>query len=45
MPIVRPAPTLGEHSQEVFFRVLGMNEEQYQALKESGITGNEATKK
>lgn len=43
--IVRPAPTLGEHSREVFARVLGMTREQQQALEDCGITGTLATRK
>ncbi|HBP31426.1 CoA transferase [Advenella sp. FME57] len=43
--IVRPAPTLGEHSHEVFSRVLGMTQEQQQALQDCGITGTSATRK
>ena len=43
--IVRPAPTLGEHSREVFSRVLGMTRQQQQALEDCGITGTSATRK
>lgn len=43
--VVRPAPTLGEHSREVFARVLGMTREQQQALEDCGITGTLATRK
>ena len=43
--IVRPAPTLGEHSREVFWRVLGMTQEQQQELEDRGITGTCATRK
>lgn len=43
--IVRPAPTLGEHSREVFSRVLGMTEKQQQALEDCAITGTLATRK
>ena len=43
--ITRPAPTLGEHSREVFCRVLGMTQEQQQALEDCGITGTAASRK
>jgi crotonobetainyl-CoA:carnitine CoA-transferase CaiB-like acyl-CoA transferase len=43
--IVRPAPTLGEHSAEVFSRVLGMTQQQLRELEISGISGTTATKK
>jgi crotonobetainyl-CoA:carnitine CoA-transferase CaiB-like acyl-CoA transferase len=43
--IVRPAPTLGEHSKEVFSRVLEMSVEQLSELESAGITGTVATKK
>lgn len=43
--IVRAAPTLGEHSREIFSRVLGMTLEQLQALEDAGITGTMATRK
>jgi len=45
MEIVRPAPTLGEHSHEVFSLVLGMTQEQQQSLVDYGITGSVAIKK
>ncbi|MGH8811670.1 MAG: CoA transferase, partial [Advenella sp.] len=43
--IVHPAPTLGEHSREVFSRVLGMTQEQQQALEDGAISGTSATRK
>jgi crotonobetainyl-CoA:carnitine CoA-transferase CaiB-like acyl-CoA transferase len=43
MKIIRSAPTLGEHSREVFNRVLGLSEEQFFKLEEKGITGTQAT--
>lgn len=43
--VVRPAPTLGEHSREIFSRVLGMTQARQQSLEACGITGTSATKK
>lgn len=43
--VIRSAPTLGEHSREVFARVLGLTQAQQQALEACGITGTAATKK
>ena len=37
----RPAPCFGEHSQEVFFEELGINEEEYLSLVNLNITGTE----
>ena len=45
MEVVRPAPTLGEHSREIFSRVLGLTQEQQLRLEEHGITGTSATKR
>ncbi len=42
---VRAAPTLGEHSREVFSRVLGMTRQQLQGLEDRAITGTSATRK
>lgn len=38
---VPPAPLLGEHSREVFSRLLQMTEDEYLQLEEQGITGTE----
>lgn len=45
LDISRVAPTLGEHSREVFSRVIGLTQEQVDALEKSGITGTLATRK
>lgn len=45
LAISRVAPTLGEHSREVFSRVIGLTQAQMDALEKSGITGTAATKK
>ena len=45
MEVVRPAPTLGEHSREVFSRVLGLTQTQQQLLEEHRITGTSAIKR
>lgn len=45
LEICRVAPTLGEHSHEVFSRVTGLTAEQVEALESSGITGTVATRK
>ncbi|MNL70061.1 Succinyl-CoA:(R)-benzylsuccinate CoA-transferase subunit BbsF [compost metagenome] len=45
LEIRRVAPTLGEHSREVFARVTGLTGEQVDALESSGITGTVATRK
>ena len=37
----RPAPCFGEHSQQVFFEELGINEEEYLGLVNLNITGTE----
>lgn len=42
---IRSAPTLGEHSQEVFKRILGINSEQFLKLEQKGITGTQAIMK
>lgn len=42
---IRSAPTLGEHSQEVFERILGINSEQFLKLEQKGITGTQAIMK
>lgn len=42
---IRSAPTLGEHSQEVLSRVLGISAEQFLTLVQKGITGKDATMK
>ena len=38
--VVRPAPLHGEHSREVFARLLGMTAEEFAALETEGITGS-----
>ena len=38
---VRPAPLLGEHSREVFAELLGMTDEEYEALVAAGVSGIE----
>ena len=43
--VVRPAPTLGEHSQEIFKKLLGLTDEKIRELEEKGITGTLATSK
>ena len=40
VPLVRPAPCMGEHSFEVFREELGMGEAEYQELVEAGVTGD-----
>ena len=40
VPLVRPAPCMGEHSFEVFREELGMREAEYQELVEAGVTGD-----
>jgi len=45
LEIRRVAPTLGEHSREVFSRVAGLTGVQVDALESSGITGTVATRK
>lgn len=42
---IRSAPTLGEHSQEVLSRVLGINAEKFLTLEQKGITGKNAIMK
>lgn len=39
--VTRPAPMLGQHSQEVFSELLGMTEEEYESLVASGISGDD----
>ena len=36
-----PTNLLGEHNREVFCDILGLNEEEYRALQDQGITGTE----
>jgi crotonobetainyl-CoA:carnitine CoA-transferase CaiB-like acyl-CoA transferase len=35
---IKPAPKIGEHSQEVYIHELGMSEAEYTALVQGGIT-------
>jgi len=42
MPIRNAAPTLGEHTDEVLARVLGLGPEQLAILEQQGITGRAA---
>lgn len=39
--VVKPAPSLGEHSRDAFNRILGMSDEEYADLEQSGITGTD----
>lgn len=39
--VVAPAPLLGQHSRDVFGRLLNMSDAQYEQLKEQGITGEQ----
>lgn len=41
-PIDNPAPTLGEHNDDIFRRVLGLTDDQLRGLEERGIIGTEA---
>lgn len=45
MPIRMPSPTLGEHSNDVLARVLGIGPEQLATLEQLGITGQSARPK
>ena len=45
MPIRNVAPTLGEHTDEVLARVLGLGPEQLASLERQGITGQAAKPK
>lgn len=45
MPIRNAAPTLGEHTDEVLTRVLGLTPEQIEDLERQGITGKAARPK
>ena len=38
-PVRTPAPTLGQHNQDVLMGLLGLNEAEVAALKERGIIG------
>jgi crotonobetainyl-CoA:carnitine CoA-transferase CaiB-like acyl-CoA transferase len=37
---VRPSPLLGEHSREVFAELLGMTNDEYEALVAAGVSGS-----
>jgi len=39
LPIITPAPTLGEHNQEVFSEILGLKQAELDRLEEIGIIG------
>jgi crotonobetainyl-CoA:carnitine CoA-transferase CaiB-like acyl-CoA transferase len=39
LPIVRPAPTLGQHNQEVLGDLLGMDEGEIEELTKTGVIG------
>ena len=39
VPPFRPAPTLGEHNEYVFKELLGLSDQQYQALIDDQIIG------
>jgi crotonobetainyl-CoA:carnitine CoA-transferase CaiB-like acyl-CoA transferase len=41
-PIRNPAPTLGQHNDDVFRRVLGLSDTTIEALEKRGITGTKA---
>jgi crotonobetainyl-CoA:carnitine CoA-transferase CaiB-like acyl-CoA transferase len=40
-PILSPAPTLGQHTEEVLARLLGYSREKLAALAEAGVTGTQ----
>jgi crotonobetainyl-CoA:carnitine CoA-transferase CaiB-like acyl-CoA transferase len=40
IPIRTPAPTLGQHNQQILGRLLGLSDSQLEILKQDGIIGN-----